>query len=237
MPEYDAGKSPEMGTLPSPAHQPGHRPGTVEGSRRQHLANGHLAIRDCGAGNAFHSRKPRQMTDSAHGVSAGKATLPRRRKVEGRLLCRLTFRIHANGESLEKKSRSRLPTRPPSRTAFGPPYRRNPGFPETEDISFPGPKTGKDLQREKFIFLPLTLNFLQRKKYLFPSEKRRPCKRICKNGMDLSIHRRLAPFPAGKEPLHAARTFLISHPPLPVGPLLFRSPAPSRCSFPCVSLN
>ena len=91
--------------------------------------------------------------------------------------------------------------------------------------------------KRKFIFLPLTLNFLQRKKYLFPSEKRRPCNGFVKNGMDLSIHRRLAPFPAGKEPLHAARTFLISHPPLPVGPLLFRSPAPSRCSFPCVSLN
>lgn len=37
------------------------------------------------------------MTDSAHGVSAERQRNPAGEKVEGRLLCRLTFRIYANG--------------------------------------------------------------------------------------------------------------------------------------------
>ena len=77
------GKNFEMDSLPSPAAQPRNRPGPLEKSCCQHVANGHLAIRHRGTGNALHSPEHSQIAIFPQGFFTTSLRMPNRRLVSG----------------------------------------------------------------------------------------------------------------------------------------------------------
>ena len=79
---YDA-KEKILKWTPSPAAQPRNRPGPLEKSCCQHVANGHLAIRHRGTGNALHSPEHSQIAIFPQGFFTTSLRMPNRRLVSG----------------------------------------------------------------------------------------------------------------------------------------------------------